>query len=250
MPDSFLNYAQYYDIFYQNKDYAAEADFVARVIKQHRPGAQTLLDIGCGTGRHLHGLSEIGFDVCGIDRSPEMIGIAKKRHPGLPFYCARAEELRLDKSFDVVISLFHVLSYMQSDRQVRGYFEAISRHLSQGGLALFDFWHGPGVLNLRPESRFQVYEDDALKIRRYSASTLDESKNTVTVDYDILATAGREVVAEVAESHSLRYFFQEDIKAFLSGAALQYLGLYRWGHMQAAPSKQDWAAYALCRKCA
>ena len=57
MPDSFLNYAQYYDIFYQNKDYAAEADFVARVIKQHRPGAETLLDIGCGTGRHLHGLS-------------------------------------------------------------------------------------------------------------------------------------------------------------------------------------------------
>lgn len=250
MADSFLSYAKYYDIFYQNKDYAAEADFVAGVVKQHRPDAASLLDIGCGTGRHLRALREIGFDVCGVDRSPEMIEIARNRHPGLPFHCARAEELRLEKSFDAVISLFHVLSYMESDFQVRGYFKAISRHLSQGSVALFDFWHGPGVLNLRPESRFQIYEDSALKIRRYSASTLDESKNAVTVDYDILVTEGRKVVAEVAERHRLRYFFQEDIEAFLNEAALQCLGLYRWGHAGAAPSEQDWAAYALCRKCA
>ena len=250
MPDSFLNYAKYYDIFYQNKDYAAEADFIAGVIGQHRPGAATLLDIGCGTGRHLHRLSEIGFDVCGVDGSQEMIEIAKKRYPGLPFYCGRAEDIRLEKSFDVVISLFHVLSYMQSNLQVRAYFETISRHLTEGGLALFDFWYGPGVLNLKPEARFNVYEDSALTIRRYSRGTLDTSKNAVTVDYDILVTEGRELVAEVAERHRLRYFFQEEIKAFLDGASLQCLGIHRSGHTDAVPTAHDWAAYALCRKCA
>ena len=44
--------ADFYDELYESKDYTAEADYVDGLIQRHLPGAQSLLDLGCGTGRH------------------------------------------------------------------------------------------------------------------------------------------------------------------------------------------------------
>ena len=70
-------YSRYYNLFYRNKDYAGEAAYVNGLIKKHHPGAKSLLDLGCGTGRHAFLLAEMGFKVTGVDRSEEMLAVAR-----------------------------------------------------------------------------------------------------------------------------------------------------------------------------
>jgi len=60
----------------RDKDYAAEAEYVARLIRSSVPTARTILELGSGTGRHGRLLAAMGFDVHGIERSAEMVASA------------------------------------------------------------------------------------------------------------------------------------------------------------------------------
>ena len=72
-PRNFARYALCYDLLYRDKDYAAEAGYVGRLIRSATPAARSVLEFGCGTGRHARLLCTMGFDVHGVDRSPEMV---------------------------------------------------------------------------------------------------------------------------------------------------------------------------------
>ncbi|MFO7587481.1 MAG: methyltransferase domain-containing protein [Gemmatimonadota bacterium] len=61
------------------KDYAAEARRIRAVILAARPGAGSLLDVGCGTGAHARALNDTGFRVDGIDIEPAFVEIARRR---------------------------------------------------------------------------------------------------------------------------------------------------------------------------
>ena len=63
----FGDYARYYNLLYRDKDYAGETDFVLGTL--HRAGTtpQSLLDLGCGTGRHALEMATRGLAVTGVD---------------------------------------------------------------------------------------------------------------------------------------------------------------------------------------
>ncbi len=69
----FADYARYYALLYRDKDYVAEADYVAGLVKKYHPDAQSILELGFGTGIHASLLAEKGFTVYGIERSPETL---------------------------------------------------------------------------------------------------------------------------------------------------------------------------------
>jgi SAM-dependent methyltransferase len=65
---SFRQYSAYYDLLYAEKDYAAEADYVAAALRRADPGVRRILELGSGTGRHGRLLSARGFEVEGVER--------------------------------------------------------------------------------------------------------------------------------------------------------------------------------------
>ena len=70
--------AKYYDLFYQTKKYDEEINFIAQIIGNRKK----VLDVGCGTGIHMHLLEEKGYLVNGIDLNEEILKIAKTRVQG------------------------------------------------------------------------------------------------------------------------------------------------------------------------
>ena len=74
---NFEKYSAFYDLLYRDKDYAAEADYVAKRIRSILPQARSLLEFGSGTGRHGRLLAAMGFDVHGIEQSREMVSVAQ-----------------------------------------------------------------------------------------------------------------------------------------------------------------------------
>lgn len=77
-----------------------------KVVAQNLPRSNKILDLGCGTGMLLDELAKLGKLVVGVDASPEMLKIAKKRSPGVSLVLADADNLPFsNESFDAVVSI-------------------------------------------------------------------------------------------------------------------------------------------------
>jgi predicted TPR repeat methyltransferase len=72
-------YAQFYDMLYKDKDYESESNYIISLIKKYNPEANSILDLGCGTGRHAELFSNKGFIVLGVDQSKYMLNEAMNR---------------------------------------------------------------------------------------------------------------------------------------------------------------------------
>src|SRR4051812_19274508 len=114
----FLRYGTYYDLLYRDKDYSGEAEYVVKTLRSASPVARNLLEFGSGTGRHGRLLAQYGFQVFGIERSEAMVAAASKMSAEVPntegrFDCMQGDirSVKLGRSFDAVVSLFHVISY-------------------------------------------------------------------------------------------------------------------------------------------
>ena len=81
MSKVFNYYAVYYDLLYKEKDYKAETEYVGRLLEEKGFTTGSILELGCGTGKHAEQFAKIGYSVHGIDLSSEMIKKANKRKP-------------------------------------------------------------------------------------------------------------------------------------------------------------------------
>ena len=159
----FADYSRYYDLLYRDKDYLSEANYVAGLIHRFNSTAQSILELGSGTGIHASLLAENGFTVHGIERSPEMLAqtlaLTEKNvvsgHELLAFSQGDIRDIRLNRRFDAVISLFHVISYQTANDDVFSTFQTAREHLNPGGIFIFDIWYGPAVLTDRPAVRIK-----------------------------------------------------------------------------------------------
>ncbi|GLI36593.1 class I SAM-dependent methyltransferase [Geobacter hydrogenophilus] len=213
----FESYSRYYDLLYRDKDYAGEAAYVDRLIRSYQPGAVSLLDLGCGTGRHSRLLADKGYKVHGVDASREMLHVAHEKSTGgtAAFSHGDIRDLRLDEKFDAAVALFHVMSYQLTNDDLRASFESICRCLNPGGVFIFDFWYGPAVLTDRPTVRVKRLQDEAVELTRIAEPQMFAAENRVDVNYHVILRDkenGR--IEEIFETHSMRYLFSPEVSIF------------------------------------
>jgi SAM-dependent methyltransferase len=232
----FADYARYYDLLYRDKDYATEADYVANLIKEYLPVAESILELGSGTGIHANLLARKGFMVHGIERSPEMLARSKTlaeslgaEQDRLTFSPGDIRSIRLNRCFDAVIALFHVMSYQTTNEDVTAAFETARQHLKTGGLFIFDVWYGPAVLTDRPAVRIKRIADDQTEVTRLAEPVLYPNENRVDVHYRVFVrTLSSQAVSELEETHAMRYFFKPEIERIGLQAGFQYLDAEEW----------------------
>ncbi len=232
----FAGYARYYDLLYRDKDYAAEAEYVAGLIRKFHPSARSVLELGSGTGIHASLLAEKGFTVHGVERSPEMLARSlalTENRPGavgLTFTPGDIRDVRLNKQFDTVIALFHVISYQTTNDDVTAAFETARYHLNPGGLFIFDIWYGPAVLTERPAVRIKRMANDQAEITRLAEPILHPNENRVDVHYHVFVRnlIPSQTVSELKETHVMRYFFKPEIERIATHAGFQSMHAEEW----------------------
>jgi len=101
---------------------------------------QSILDMGCGTGRLACGLACRGHRVTGADPASAMLDIARRRHGGdkVTWIAAGAADLSIDTRFDLIIMTGHVFQVFLDDVEVAAVLANLSRHLAQGGRLAFE----------------------------------------------------------------------------------------------------------------
>jgi len=233
----FGNYSRYYDLLYRDKDYRAEAAYVRDHIRRHDPHARSILELGCGTGAHAQHLAAFGFEVHGVDLSQTMLERAFLKNDTLPpdvsgrvaFSQGDVRAVRLDRKFDSVVSLFHVMSYQIATSDLLAAFVTAKHHLSQGGIFIFDCWYGPAVLTCRPSVRVKRLEDDAISVIRIAEPVMHPNDNVVDVNYSITIrdkASGR--VEELKETHCMRYLFRPEVELLAAQTGFEIIESQEW----------------------
>ena len=244
----FGKYAHYYDLLYRDKDYAGETNFIHELIQKHAPNAKAILELGCGTGKHADLLSKMGYEVLGIDISREMLEAAnrrlsdlkEKRAIKLSFDRGDIRIYRTERRFDAVISLFHVMSYQTTNKDLQGVFETAKVHLKQGGVFIFDCWYGPAVLTDRPAVRIKRFEDDAIQVTRIAEPEIHANENIVDVNYHVfIKNKATGIVEELKETHCMRYLFKPEIDFLFEQAGFKFVDIVEW-MTDRAPGFDTW----------
>jgi SAM-dependent methyltransferase len=242
----FDRYASYYDLLYHDKDYEAEAMYVAQRLRSIQPDAEALLEFGVGTGRHAQLLRSHGFKVFGVDRSESMITAARAR--GLNCMQGDIQTIRLQRPFDGVIALFHVISYQVTDEEVARTFANANRNLHPGGGFLFDVWHAQAVLAQRLSVRVKRAEDQKIRVTRTAEPEINAKSKVATVRYRLRVDSKIDGRIEMfQEEHQMRYFFPAEIDEFAedSGFKVERSEEFLTGNV---PSENTWGVCYLLRK--
>lgn len=134
--------ARFYDALYGARDYESAARSLHQTIQRHRPGAKSLLDVGCGTGRHLEVLRQ-WYEVEGLDLSPELLAVARDRLGGVALYQQDMAAMDTGRRYDVVTCLFSAIAYVRTAANLRLTLQRFRQHLETNGLVVLEPYFSP-----------------------------------------------------------------------------------------------------------
>ncbi len=157
----------YYHILYNNRDYSEAGDFMKNLISFLKlPKNAEILDLACGKGRHSVYLSNLGYQVTGVDLSPQSINFAKQfENDSLHF-----EEHNMcdpyPKKFDAVFNLFTSFGYFENEEDNLNTIQAIKLELKSNGYGVIDFLNADFVKKNLVPSEIKLVEGISFNIKR------------------------------------------------------------------------------------
>jgi SAM-dependent methyltransferase len=205
-----------YDVEYAFKDYAAEAAALTRLVRERAPQARALLDVACGTGKHLEHL-RADFDCEGVDLDEGLLDVARSRVPEIPLHRAAMRELDLGRRVDVVTCFFSAIGFVGGPDGLRAAAAALARHLEPRGLLLVEPWITPdGWIPNRPH--VLARDEPGLALARVTLSGLQGDRLSTTEMHYVVATPAG--VEHFVERHELYLFTHGEMRGAFVDAGL------------------------------
>lgn len=245
------DYSKIYDFLYTNKDYTKETNLIKTILKKYLPNSKSLLDLGCGTGLYSNLITKLNFNVVGVDRSSNMLSIANqkyKKNKKLSFIKSSIENIKLNKKFDIISALFHILSYQRSESEIDKFFSKSYLHLNKNGILIFDFWYEDGVFSLQSPLRVREINNSNYKIIRITISKwYKKIKQIFDIHNLIVLNKKNKKISKFQETHKMRYFNMKEIKKKLNKHKFYFLESLDLQTGKSV-SKNSWGALVVARK--
>ncbi len=241
------DYAQYYDLFNQGKDYSKECNFLEEIFKRFGQGIKTILDLGCGTGFHDLELSKRGYEITGLDLSKEMIEIAKEKAPKVKFEVGDMSNFNLNENFDAIICLFSSIGYLVENKQIENFFKCVKNHLKENGLLIIDCWNGLAVMHELPSSRKKDVEIEGLKIIRKSFPDLDSKNHINNVRFNVKIFQDNSLIDGYEEQHKVRFFFPKEIEKYMNDEGFNLVKICPSYDLNKEITEKDWNMVIIAR---
>jgi ubiquinone/menaquinone biosynthesis C-methylase UbiE len=208
-----------YDVAYSFKDYAGEATAVTELIRKRKPEASSLLDVGCGTGKHLEHFKEAFDHVEGLDLTSSLLTEARRRLLDVPFHEGDMRSFDLGRTFDAVVCLFSAIGHLLTLEDLEMACAAMARHLAPGGVLVIEPWLSPEVWDELNLHMLTVDQPDVKLARATLPSTRGDNNEISVLDLTYLvATRGK--VETFQERHELRLTSEAEFLSALSKAGL------------------------------
>jgi SAM-dependent methyltransferase len=213
----YSNWAHLYDRIYEWKEYRDESSKLLDLIHARLPEPKTLLDVACGTAKHLEFLSE-HFEVEGLDLEPKTLDVARARLPRVAFHEGDMREFDLGKRFDVVSCLFSSVGYLADADELDEAIKNMTAHLNAPGLLIIEPWIFPeNWMDDHPLSAHWTDEPD-IKIGRIILSK--RVGNKTMLDMHIIAGTP-DAIEYVTGVHEMTLFTRSEYENAFSKTGLE-----------------------------
>ena len=223
---------QLYDSIYSWKNYEKESKEIATLIKNHSPHASSLLEMACGTGRHLEYLQS--FECTGIDICSTSLGIAQKRNPHATFLVGDMQEVRVESLYDVILCLFGGISYIVPERLPK-LINKWKHYVRPGGVFIIEPWIEESLIDFGTPFLQHAKEESFEAVRMV---TPYKDVDCCVLDFHFISSVGHGITTFNQEnrlyiqSHeSIKSIFYEEGcpllfegKGFLGGSVLWCFG--------------------------
>jgi 2-polyprenyl-3-methyl-5-hydroxy-6-metoxy-1,4-benzoquinol methylase len=249
----FEKYADYYDLFYQNKNTEEECDFIIEAFRRFGAGeTHTILDVGCGTGRHATALAQKGYAVQGLDASETMLLYATKhaeeKKVKLSVHKGDMRSFSLPETFDAIISLFAAAGYLTDNDDILKTFSNINRHLKIGGMFVFDVWNGLAVLSICPETRVNTFDVNGKLLLRTVRPELDTVHHLCRNHYCICLADEKKPAQIIHETHTMRFYFPQELLLYLTCTGFSVEHICAFPFLSIPADHTQWSMAVIAKK--
>ena len=216
-----------YDQMTGDVNYPAWADFLETLFAREKRPVHTVLDLACGTGNMTFLLADRGYELIGVDFSPEMLAVAAEktvaqgRIPPI-FLCQSMEDLDLYGTVDACVCLLDSLNHITDKNALKRALRRIWLFLEPGGLFVFDV-HTPEHLASLDGEMFLDETEDAYCVWR---TEYDRRRKVCTYAMDVFRQEG-DLWRREEEVHEERAYTPEELTDLLKGAG--FLDVRRYG---------------------
>ncbi len=210
--------AKYYDLIYSWKDYEGEVNRIKELINKYKKSdGNILLDVGCGTGKHLEYLKD-EFSCTGSDINKEMLDVAKENISGVIFTQADMTNFDLKSKFDIILCLFSSIGYVRTYTNLKKTLTNFINHLEKGGVLIIEPWFTKSTYMVGNPG-MTTYDGEDIKIARLNTTKLENGLSVMEMHY--LIAEKNEDVKYYVDRHELGLFEIETVLEIMSEAGLK-----------------------------
>jgi len=230
--DDYSAYAQFYDLDHGGLD--ADLMMIEQLAALCGP---PILELACGTGRALLPLARQGYQVTGVDISPNMLAIARRKieGEGLADRVTLAEQdmrrLALDGRFNLAFVALNSFMHLLTPNDQIESLSRIRHHLNPGGRLLLDLFNPDlgRLLDFRDQvslDKVMIDPETGHRLMKMRSDRADLGRQTVYVTYMIDDVDDQGIVHRTLVSFSLRYLFRAELEHLLERAGFAVEAVY------------------------
>ena len=139
--EAYTGFAEVYDLFMDNVPYEEWSQYLISLLEEYGITSGLVLELGCGTGKMTRLLDQAGYELIGIDRSEEMLQIAKEAEGDLEdilYLLQDMREFELYGTVRAVVSVCDSINYILEEEELVQIFKLVNNYLDPGGIFIFD----------------------------------------------------------------------------------------------------------------
>ncbi len=158
----------YYHILYKDRGNDEAKSFMVNLTSYlNIPEDGKILDLACGKGRHAVYLNSRGYDVTGVDLSPQSIVYAKQFENKTLHFDVHDMSKPYSQQFDAVFNLFTSFGYFENEEDNLNTIKAIKSNLKDNGVGVIDFMNVDFVIDNLVEENNKTVEGIDFNLKRY-----------------------------------------------------------------------------------
>ncbi len=217
--------ARYYDAAYaQLRDPAGDTGFYGRLARE---SGGPVLELGCGTGRVLLPIAAEGLDCRGLDVSPAMLEVLRRKRPPPNLRVAVSPMQRFDlggERYRLIFSAFRAFQHLVEVEDQLSCLACVRRHLAPGGLFAFDVF-APRLERIaqheEPERVDVRFELDGEEVVRYTSVKRDHARQLMSVAMRYERRRAGGVVHNDVVEFRMRYFHRYELEHLVHRAGFE-----------------------------
>ena len=228
----FSEFAKVYDSFMHYIDYPGWINYICEILNFYEIKGRKLLDLACGTGKCAILFAQRGFEVIGIDLSPDMLAQAinkvETKELNIKYLCQDMRNFKINNPVNIVVCLYDSLNYLLEKKDLEHTFSSVYTALEQGGGFIFDMNTEYAIHKVWGNRTSQRNEGGIKSIWKSEY----DPKTCINTLYITWTTKENGMKKKYHEIHRETFYTNDDIENLLKKVGFKEVAVYAHGTFQ------------------